>query len=244
MNQQNTTNYTGAINGLDNQILILQAKRREMIAERAKTVPNHLDKMMSQSKKRKRDELEKTEEFVALSKLLSENKKPNAVTAEDLNDVVSSNQEGNAELKKIKVRREVYDEEVKKMVVKLAKTFTKNDISDKTKISVNNIKRWKSQEKKDIVADKRGRRVLYPELEEELKNCIRLQRTQNNHLSVRRLLREARMRAAKQNKTALKFTWGWVTRFMKRNKFKLRKPTTKVSNVKDKEEALNKLDLS
>ena len=92
-----------------NQILILQAKRREMIAERAKTVPNHLDKMMSQSKKRRRDELEKTGEFIALSKLLSENKKSNAVTAEDLNDVVSSNQEGNAELKKIKVRREVYD---------------------------------------------------------------------------------------------------------------------------------------
>ena len=56
---------------------------------------------------------------------------------------------------------------------------------------------------------------------------------QKNHVSVKRFLKIAREKAKNANKTALKFTWGWVNSFFKRNGFKLRKPTSKEGGPKD-----------
>ena len=57
--------------------------------------------------------------------------------------------------------------------------------------------------------------------------------TKKNHISVKRFIKESKERANKSGKTDLKFTWGWVNSFFKRNGFKLRKPTSKASRPED-----------
>jgi len=60
---------------------------------------------------------------------------------------------------------------------------------------------------------KRGRKIKYSDLEEELIKWLKLQRLQKNHISVKRFIKESKERTNKSEKTDLKFTWGWVNSF-------------------------------
>jgi len=71
--------------------------------------------------------------------------------------------------------------------------------------------------------------VLYPDIEEELKEWIKQQRGKKNHVSVKRLICEGRKRARIKNYEKLKFSWGWVKGFLKRNLFKLKKPSPAIN---------------
>jgi len=97
--------------------------------------------------------------------------------------------------KKIKITRQVYPEKVKKLTIELTKKFTKKKINEVTKISVENIKKRVRNHKKGLTSSKRGRRVPYPDLEENLKEWLKKQREQKNHVSVKRFLKIAREKA-------------------------------------------------
>jgi len=233
-NKEEVAFYNKVIQDIDNQILVLSEKKRQLNKERQEILPSALDTLMN-SKKRKREQIETSKEYLELKTFLAQQKKDNE---DDKNGKIFEEltQDERGLIMKPKLTRRVYNEETKKLTIKLTEKFSKQEISNNTGISVENIKKWKKQSKteKGITIAKRGKRVLYPDLEDEIKSWIKNQRDKKNHVSVRRLLREARSRAAKQNKTGLKFTWGWVNKFLKRNKFKLRKPTTKISEPENK----------
>jgi len=49
-----------------------------------------------------------------------------------------------------------------------------------------------------------------------------------NHVSVRRLIGEGRKKAKLLKIKTLKFSWGWVSKFLKRNNFALKNPKAKI----------------
>lgn len=215
------------IDNLDKKIAVLQELRKKKVAEKQKYLPNALEEIMTSSKKRNRKILEDSD-FQKLGAIMP-NKPPQPTTSTMV--IASLDEHDQAILKKAKTasKRETYSEDVKKIVVSLTKKYSRKEVSEATKISVNNVKKWKREHKTAKIPGKRGRRVTYPELEAELKLWIRSERQNNNHVSIRRLVREAKTRAAKQNKKDVKFTWGWVRSFLKRNSFHLRKPSTKIN---------------
>ena len=212
---------------IDQQLNILLEKKRELTKMKNEQLPNAFEVM--NEKKRKRSIFE-DQSFKDLDTLLKENnsKKNNVVTA-----IKDSNQDEDLNLtshtiKKIK-QRNVYSPQVKKLVVDLHnKKFSNSDIQQSTGIPLSNIKLWNKEAAENKISSKRGRRVTYPDIEEYLKEWIKTQRASKNHLSVRRLLVEARNKAKNEKKDKVKFTWGWFISFMKRNSLKLRKPTTKI----------------
>ena len=92
---------------------------------------------------------------------------------EVLEDLTSEEQ---SLFKKIKITRQVYPEKVKKLTIELTKKFTKKKVNEATKISVENIKKWVRNDKKGLTSSKRGGRVTYPDLEENLKEWLKKQR--------------------------------------------------------------------
>jgi len=75
-------------------------------------------------------------------------------------------------LVKPKLTRRIYNEQTKKITIHLTEKFGKKEVAKKTGIPENNIKKWKKESKteKGIKVGKRGKRVMYPDLEIELKN--------------------------------------------------------------------------
>ena len=51
---------------------------------------------------------------------------------------------------------------------------------------------------------------------------------EKNHVSVRRLIAEGRKIMKSLKIEGLKFSWGWVSKFLKRNRFTLKKPSAKI----------------
>jgi len=96
--------------------------------------------------------------------------------------------------------RNVHSPQVKKLVEDLHnKKFSNADIQSSTGIPLSNIKLWNKEAAENKIPSRRGHRVTYPDLEEYLKKWIKAQRETNNHLSVRRLLAEAKTKAEKEN---------------------------------------------
>jgi len=77
-------------------------------------------------------------------------------------------------------------------------------------ISINNFKRREDDLKKGKIPGKRCRRVTSPILETHLVEWIASQRKNLNHVSVRKLLLEGRIKVKELKLSKMKLTWGWV----------------------------------
>ena len=196
------------IEDLDKQMLqleqqkdLIMLKRVELEREKQKLLPNAFE-IIKSSLKRKRSEILDDPDFIALQKSLEKNLKKND--------------------------RRTYTENQKKIVVKLSKKYPKSEVARETEISINNIKCWKKKEKEDFVPKKRGKRVVYPELEENILSWIYSEREKKNHVSIRRLIAQGRKLMKSIKAEGLKFSWGWVSKFLKRNSLALKKPKAKI----------------
>jgi len=176
MNPRDLSYFDNELNELDRQIAILKEKRSEIAQEREKVLPNGLDVLMDNTKKnssikRKHEAIEDDNTYKELKKILDVNK--TCQSNEVLEDLTLEEQ---SLFKKIKITRQVYPEKVKKLTIELTKKFTKKKVNEATKISVENIKKWVRNDKKGLTSSKRGRRVTYPDLEENLKEWLKKQR--------------------------------------------------------------------
>ena len=242
MNQRDLASYDAELDEIDLQIIIMKEKKAEIQRERDQLIPNGLDLLMSSrdqkpSMKRKAAAIEDEESFKEIKKILLQSS--NKLEGENDENILDNlTLEEKSAFKKIKPSRKVYSEETKKLTIELTSKFSQRKVAAATQIPLTNIKRWTSASKEGKISSKRGRRITYPDLEEELIKWVKQQRAQKNHISVKRFLKESRKRAQQSNKTGLKFTWGWANAFFKRNGFKLRKPTTKVSSPQDLTETI------
>lgn len=109
---------------------------------------------MKSSGKRKRAEVLDDPEFIALQKSLQKSFKKNNYEEEDKN------------------QRRTFTEDQKKIVIKLSYKYPKSEVSTETGISINNIKSWRKKEEEDLAPKKRGKRVMYPEVEEKILSWI------------------------------------------------------------------------
>ena len=209
---------------IDDQVATL-LKRREELANHFKSKqPSALNKLMSS--KRKIDKISDNSTFKALRKALDKCPKTAEKKEAESRIFDQLTEEQSHKLKKVKNSRENYSDDVKKLVVELKKSFKTGDIADATKIPKTNIKKWTKDAKDGKTPVKRGK---FPEIEQFLKDWILDERRRQKHVSVRRMVMKGKRYARIKGFKDAKFSWGWISRFMKRTQCKLRKPTTKIT---------------
>jgi hypothetical protein len=120
--------------------------------------------------------------------------------------------------------RHSYSTPQRAKAIRLANAWGVTKTSRETTIPSPNIKRWL----KNGPSRKKGsgRKLMYPELEKRLLRFIRAVRDQNKTITARNLIAKGRMIAKELNFTKIRFSNGWLTRFMKRNNLSRRKKTT------------------
>ena len=101
-------------------------------------------------------------------------------------------------------------------------------IATESNIPEVNLRRWVKNGAAPTT-NRRGRKVKHPNLEEELLKFIDEKRKAHKATTSRVVTRKTQNIAKQLNITNLKFSWGWLIKFMKRNNLSLRAPTTKVT---------------
>ena len=186
----------------------MEQKKADLKKEKQKLLPNVFEVLKSNNKRKRADICDDPEYLVLMNSLNKKSK-------------LTSEMEGN------KDTRKTYTEEEKRLTISLSKRFPKSEVAEETKISVNNIKKWKNAEE-DLGSGKRGKRVMFPQLEERIKAWFKSEREKKNLVSIRRLIAFGRKEAEIQKIEKLKFSWGWVSKFIKRNGYWLQSPKAKV----------------
>lgn len=241
-------NIDTQINNIEEQIMILKDKKEILSKQKNKDLPNAFEILKAgQKNPKKRDRnIYEESDYINFKKMIGTSHNAPGSKIDEKADEVNVLESLNEEERKLlsgpkKPTRQQYPDEVKKIVGKLAVSFTKKKVEEATGISKDNIKRWKKDYKAEKTPVKRGRRVNSQELESYILNWIKDQRKKFNHVSVRRMLREARVKSKNLKLDNMKLTWGWVQKFLKRNGLKLKKPSTKVKmNPKPVLEAVEK----
>ena len=142
----------------DNQIAVMNKKKEGLLREINARRPTLMDKARS---KRKASELEKQEieDFSAL--LGSEELKEEDNYNNDVDDLPKT--------------RKRYKDEVKEKAVELIKKHGVSFVAEKSKIHESNLKRWMKDdeaEESKTAKSKKGRRIRFPEFENELLKFI------------------------------------------------------------------------
>ena len=103
-----------------------------------------------------------------------------------------------------------------------------------TGVSEKNILRWKASGVDNLVRKKgSGRRITHPEFEDKLLDYFKDLRKNGIGLSTRKFVLYARTEAKKDSNIKIKFSRGWLTKFMIRNKITLRKKSTTTRTPND-----------
>ena len=226
MNPDNLT-FNKAKEEKDARIEFLRENRDKMIMKRAEVdlqikeydnelnilLPNAFDRLMNV---RKKEEIAR-KDAVNLRKELSK-------TEDDDKDIESG-------LEKSPHPIHLYlTEGQKKKVLDIADSLGPTETAEITGISEQSIYNWR---RSGCVRKKgSGRPVKYPEFDKELKDYIVSLRDKNIGLSTKRFITYARAKAKKAN-LKLKFSRGWLQKFMKRHNFSLRKKSTTVHRPKE-----------
>ena len=180
-----------------------EIKRFEKLLESKK--PNALNRMMD---KRKREEY-----VMGDAQTLKEELKDQLIEAEK---------------KKIRI---ILSEEQKKRVLEITEIFGPTKAEELTGVSDKNIFRWKTLGKENLKRKPgSGRRVRYPQFEAKLLNYFKEIRKTKFGLSTRKFIIYARSEAKKDSNIKIKFSRGWLHKFMTRNKITLRKRSTTAQN--------------
>ena len=104
-----------------------------------------------------------------------------------------------------------------------------------TGISEKNILRWKAAGSENLNRKKgSGRRIQHPDFEVKLLEYFKDVRKNAIGLSTRKFVLFARTEAKKDPTITIKFSRGWLLKFMKRNKISLRKKSSTTSHSIDK----------
>ena len=103
----------------------------------------------------------------------------------------------------------------------------KNGIANATGIGETCQKRWTNEKNATSEKKRRGRRIKHPEIEEKLVQFIKDKRKEEVVITSKLLIKKARTFAETSKVFDIKFTWGWLYKFMKRNHLSLRALTTK-----------------
>ena len=95
-----------------------------------------------------------------------------------------------------------------------------------TNISVSNLKRWVKKGPSRKIGS--GRKIMYPALETRLLEYIRRNRAVHKCVSVEKLVRKERELARELECTKIRFSHGWVQKFLQRNCLSRRKSSSNV----------------
>ena len=162
-------------------------------------------------------------------------------------------------VQKLKKTRKVYSKDLKKQAVELVMKHGLEKVAKVSGIGLTCLKRWR-QDKAAPSNLRKGSKVKYPEVEDKLMQFISEKRSEYRVITSKILTKKAKSIAESLKIIEMKFTWGWLNKFMKRNSLTLRTPTTKIkkqlsvlmeaaeSNVNDKKIAIksdgkDKLDI-
>jgi len=99
-------------------------------------------------------------------------------------------------------------------------------VHHETKIPYESLRTMLKTSKKFGGFRQRGRKILYPEFDNELKCWIRQHRAIGRKVTAGRVLGYSRKIAKERGYTGINFSWGWLRRFLKRHRFSLRKPSS------------------
>ena len=118
---------------------------------------------------------------------------------------------------------------MKDEALRLCKIFGKSKVSQDSGIPMDNLTRW---EKKGTESNRKrsGRKIKNPDLESQLKTFVINTRSQHKPLSSKRFLVKAKAVRKELNidPQSMTLSWGWYRKFLKRNGFSMRKPTSKI----------------
>ena len=106
-------------------------------------------------------------------------------------------------------------------------------VAEKSKIHESNLKRWmKEEEGENKIKSKCGRKILFPEFENELLKYITEKREKHKPVTSRVIFVQTRSikKKLKISDSQMKCTWGWFQKFLVRNKLSLRSPTSKIAH--------------
>ena len=198
---------------LDQELASVARRKAAIQCQIEKQLPNLMD---VQSRKRKVQVLE-DEEFNCFASLIGENPQIEEGRIAGAVDEISE----------MPQPRKVYSEEIKKRAVELCNKYGITMVSDRSKIHSSCLKRWVKASESNIILKPRGRKVKYPQLEEDLLKFIKEKRAQYKPVTSRIVIAKGKS-IAKVKKFEIKCTWGWFIRFLKRNIMVLRTPTSTI----------------
>ena len=167
-------------------------------------------------------------------------RKAEVLNKEELQDFAALvNQETQAEENKIRDEnqssidnlpkaRKHYTDEIKKKAIELVGKHGYTVVSEHSKIHENNLKLWIKDENK--VKNKKGRKIRFPEFENELLTYISENRQNQRPVTSRTIFTRTKLikKKLKIPDDPLKCRWGWFQKFLARNKLSLRAPNSKI----------------
>ena len=117
---------------------------------------------------------------------------------------------------------------MKEEALRLCKIFGKSKVSDDAEIHMDNLNRWEKNGTENNRRKKSGRKIKNPELKTILKNFVINTRAQISHFHQKDSSLTPRNSVLKMkiDPQTLKLSWGWYRKFLKRNSFSMRKPTS------------------
>ena len=125
-------------------------------------------------------------------------------------------------------------EDQKKRVVEISEAFGPVAAEELTGICDKSIMRWAAKGKENLKRKTgSGRKVKYPNFEKKLLDYYKDLRKNGIGLSTRKLILHARSEAKKDKNIQIKFSRGWLQKFMRRNKISMRKKSTTVQKPID-----------
>jgi hypothetical protein len=142
------------------------------------------------------------------------------------NDEQKNNSSVNVNAKEKNLRRS-YKTPVKQRVLALSESLGPHKAAEKLGIHVNNINRWKIQGASRKKGS--GRKIVYPDLEEDLIKYLRTMRERRSPVTAKKLTSKGRQMAKEKNYTTIKFSHGWLQKFMHRNHLSVRQRSSTVS---------------
>ena len=181
-----TNTLNKQISDVDEEIATLMEKKKELINQKNERLPNALSIIMSRDSrnKRKRDILEDSDFKTLKEKIEAEDKSDVKRTQQNVLGNLSEEEKKLVTNSTKKLRR-TYSQEAKDATAKFFVYFSLSSISKATSTLEDTLKQWK---KEGTTSSTRGRKVIYPQLEDHVKKFVRSEREKRNHLSVRRLI--------------------------------------------------------
>ena len=189
---ENIEDLNQQLSVLDKQIFQLQEARLKIQKKKESNFKDGLTTLMNESKRKRNKSILDDEDYKGLQTLLKKSKQRPTISniideEEKVSEAVESGDIGDL-VGLDRKNRKTYSEAEKAIFVKLKSKFSYGDITNATGCHKNNLKRWIKDVKEGKVVRKRGRRMISPELDQELKVWVKLEQEKYNHISVRRLI--------------------------------------------------------